>query len=232
MKSTLKVTYERHFDGINPVLQIVQPLDLHSEEFIGQDDPKDDLLTDFLRSPLNAEKNWLFDIASCFNTANHSLTSIKPVALKDEFSIAVAIIQKQLYMTSRNDDATTESCVACITEMFDRLDVLKGEMLSNYVKSSVPKKSRYDGTIRHYFEMCLADGERMNAFNNTPIEKWDMEAKDAGEALDIAFDFGSSPQGYDYWDKIRNRVKTIPVDKKPYQVANVPNIENNKYIVG
>lgn len=70
--------------------------------------------------------------------------------------------------------------------------------------------NKYVGTIRHYFEMCLSDGERQNAFDNTPKYKWDSPAKDAYEALDIAFDFATSPQGYDYWNEIIERLRAVP----------------------
>lgn len=66
--------------------------------------------------------------------------------------------------------------------------------------------NKYAGTIRYYFETCLSDSERQNAFNNTPKHKWDEPALDAVQALTIGFDWKVSPQGFEYWSNIALRL--------------------------
>lgn len=42
----------------------------------------------------------------------------------------------------------------------------------------------------------------MNAFNNTPKYKLDSVVESGYKALDIAFDWKTSPEGWDYWNKV------------------------------
>lgn len=62
-------------------------------------------------------------------------------------------------------------------------------------------------TIRGVFETRLSDEERFAAFNNTPKYKWDSDVESDHQALDVAFDFKTSPEGYDYWNKVFERLK-------------------------
>lgn len=64
------------------------------------------------------------------------------------------------------------------------------------------KQKKNPLTIRYVFEMCLNDDERMKAFNNTPKYKWDTEVESGYQGLDIAFDWKTSPEGWDYWNKV------------------------------
>lgn len=57
-------------------------------------------------------------------------------------------------------------------------------------------------TIRDVFETCLNQEERMAAFNNTPKYKLDTEVESSYMALDVAFDWSTSPEGFNYWDNV------------------------------
>lgn len=61
-------------------------------------------------------------------------------------------------------------------------------------------------TIRDYFELALEQGERMNAFENTPEQRLDSKVSSAQEAFDKAFDIFGSKQGAEYWQKIIDRI--------------------------
>lgn len=68
-----------------------------------------------------------------------------------------------------------------------------------------PKKFPME-TIRDYFELSLEQGERMNAFNNTPHNMLDTKVSSAAEAFEKAFDINKSPQGAEYWQKVISRI--------------------------
>lgn len=87
-------------------------------------------------------------------------------------------------------------------------DFNKAEINSAKYEGAKPQnKSSYIlETIRDYFELSLEQGERMNAFENTPFAKLDLPVKNVAEAFEKAFDIKKSPQGAEYWQKVINRI--------------------------
>lgn len=62
-------------------------------------------------------------------------------------------------------------------------------------------------TVRDYFELSLEQGERINAFENTPQNKLDKQVENIWDAINSAFNITKSPQGAEYWQKVIDRVK-------------------------
>lgn len=87
MKSTLKIDYQ---SGL-PVIKIVQPVSVLNPSPDEDVDPKDTLLAEFLKKPINTERNYIFALSSYyehpnFDNATHHITNIMPVEKQDMLS--------------------------------------------------------------------------------------------------------------------------------------------------
>lgn len=77
MKSTIKIDYERSF-GNNPVIKITTPR--YGKES-PEEDIRDKLIKDFLHSPMEMERNYLFELGTYGNLSElpYDMCTISPV---------------------------------------------------------------------------------------------------------------------------------------------------------
>lgn len=222
MKSSVKIDYDRSQE-LKPVIKIILPLDLRDGDKCTEAhniDPRDKLVADFLHTPRNLVENYLFEVNQRWLIDNGSslLTTISPIPEEEMFfRLKTAImgriigdnIEAYRGCESFKESDKTGPCPLNydrwlkITEFFEWV---KEQPYSG--ESVLPDKL----TIRHVFETMLSQDERIAAFENTPKYKWDSEVISPDQALDIAFDFKSSPQGVDYWNKVLSMLNTT-VDK-------------------
>ncbi len=220
MKSTIKIDYDRNHE-LKPCIKIILPLDLREGEKCTEAhdiDPRDKLVADLLHTPRNIVENYLFEVNQrlLINDGTHLLTTIAAIPEENIFhrfetAIVGRIVSEDdqvecrkysLHCDPSNIMPVPNNYVSWskIHEFFEWLD-----NQPYYNDESYDKKT--DGgqlTIRHVFETCLNQEERMKAFNNTPKYKLDSVVKSGYEALDIAFDWKTSPEGWDYWNKVAN----------------------------
>lgn len=207
MKSSVKIDYIRGRFGNEPCIRIIsiqdQPENLESE--IDNDDVRDKLIADFLHTPLNVYSNDVFVMGSAYHIPNGKNITIVPLKNEDR----LLVFRNLLINTLKNWEIPHDE--QFVHSFYDEIDKLVHNSLKAKKQSIFPIKSP-KLTIRHVFETMLSQDERIAAFENTPKYKWDSEVISPDHALDVAFDFQSSPQGADYWNKVLSRLNT-PVDK-------------------
>lgn len=213
MKSTIKIDYDRNQE-LKPVIKIILPLDLREGEMCSEAhdiDPRDKLIADFLHTPRNIVENYLFEVNQrlLINNGESLLTTIAAIPEESIFTrLKTAIIGRLVGDDSMQEcqDMRGKTNRPC-PHNYDKW--LKITEFFEWVEEQ-PYSGNIDVplvTIRSVFESRLTDEERMAAFNNTPKYKWDIGAENAYQALNQAFDFKTSPEGYEYWNKVLEGLK-------------------------
>lgn len=94
MKSTLKVVTTPYGDGLRPVIKIVRPTAIihqSDQSIIDDEDPRDELINQFLKNPSNIDGYGWFNIHTNYpvpfghDNPTHYVTTIGPVDEKDLF---------------------------------------------------------------------------------------------------------------------------------------------------
>lgn len=228
MKSTIKIDLESQNYGSTPVIKIIQPsefLDENSPDF----DVRDQMIRDFLHHPSNIERNGWFELSTHFThevTGIH-VTKITPVKEPDIlYKIRHAVLNR---LVPYNSIVELNSCsqVAIKNKKDGKSPMpLRGDLYfkiheffdwvektgyCSYEDQTPYLEHKYQETtsisIRHIFETMLSQEERMSAFNNTPKYKWDSRVDNAYQGINEAFDWTTSPQGFDYWTKVAEKLK-------------------------
>lgn len=231
MKSTIKIDLESQNSGSMPVIKIVQPIDLPDENSPDYD-VKDKLISIFLHQPCMVERNFMFELATCFphpiDNPRVNVTTISPIKEENVFYKVRHIILNRL--VPYNSIIELNSCgqVALknkkdgkspmpergdlyfkIHEFFDWVEKTGYCSFEDQHPYLLPRYPKGDIalTIRDIFETQLSQDERMAAFNNTPKYKWDLRVDNAYQGLDEAFDWTISAEGWDYWKNVANRLR-------------------------
>lgn len=234
MESTLKIgTSSRGIHGV-PVIKIVQPIHLvNPDPSLDIDDVKDELISSFLHTPVMQFPNILFIVDSHFNypaeTPKFRITTISAIEEGQIFHTFKRVILDRLIsydnLVDINEFERSNARINdCGPVPFDYDKYLQIKQFFDWVWEqpyngdpvNTPIQTRRDPviktkipleTIRDYFELSLEQGERMNAFENTPKSILDIQVSNASEAFAKAFDIKKSPQGAEYWQKIINRIQ-------------------------
>lgn len=237
MESTLKIdTSSRGIHQV-PIIKIVQPIKLIEPNPVEDiDDVKDKLIREFLHTPCMANRNHFFRTDSHFphplENPRVFITTISAVEEGQMFHTFKHAIFERLIsyenlcecieFDKRSSDQQTNRPAPFdwdkylkIKEFFDWV----WEQPYNGDPVNTPIETRRDTkpspklipmeTIRDYFELSLEQGERINAFENTPKINLDKKVENMWDAIHSAFSPENSPQGVDYWQKVINRVDNI-----------------------
>lgn len=218
MNSSVRIDYIRGRYGNEPCIKIVsvqdQPADLESES--DNDDVRDKLISEFLYTPLNSYPNDVFVIGSSWSIPNGTRAFIVPLKNEDR----LLVFRNLLVNTLKNWEIPHDP--QFVYSFYDQIDKLVNNSLEAKKQNvGLPKSSKL--TISHVFETMLSQDERIAAFQNTPKYKWDSEVNSPDHALDIAFDFASSPEGSEYWNKVLSNL-----NKQIMQAQNDPTPETKK----
>jgi len=233
VKSTIKIDLESQNSGSTPVIKIIQPVDVldeNSSDF----DIRDKLIRDFLHQPSMVERNSLFELATFYphpmDEPRVNITTIAPV--KEEnvlYKIRHMVLNRLVpYDTIVELNSCGQVAVKNkkkgqspmplrgdlyfkIHEFFDWVDK-EGycsweDQHPYYVDGKPIAHEKNVLKIRDVFETHLSSEERIAAFENTPKYKWDLRVNSAYQGIDEAFDWTSSPQGWDYWEKVAEKLK-------------------------
>lgn len=218
MKSTIKIDYDRNHE-LKPCIKIILPLDLREGEMCTEAhdiDPRDKLVADLLHTPRNLVENYLFEVNQrlLINNGTHLLTTIAAIPEELIFTRFETAIMGGL-ISEENQRECSDYSINCTpaniipvpnnyvtwSKVHDFFEWLENQPYSNDTPLQGNTKAS-DLTIRHVFEMCLNQEERMKAFDNTPKYKLDSVVESGYQALDIAFDWKTSPEGWEYWNKV------------------------------
>lgn len=231
MGSTLKIsTSSRGVHGV-PVIKIIQPLSLIDPPIHMDVELKDELIASFLQTPCMAHPNSLFRVDTRW-TAEEEKVRITTISAIEEGQVfhtfKHAILDRLISYDNLVEINEFEKSNARINDCgpvpFDYDKYLQIKQFFDWVWEqpyngdpvNTPIQTRRDTviktkipleTIRDYFELSLEQGERMNAFENTPKSILDNRVSNASEAFAEAFDINKSPQGAEYWQKIINQIE-------------------------
>lgn len=231
MKSTIKIDFESQNSGSIPVIKIIQPVEVVDENSPDYD-VKDKLIRDFLHQPCMSDRNSLFELATFYphpmDEPRVHVTTIAPVKEESIFYKVRHIILNRL--VPYNSIMELNSCdqVALknkregkspmpsrgdlyfkVHEFFDWVEktgYCSWEDQHPYLPGLFPKEEIVL-KIRDIFETRLSNEDRILAFDNTPKYKWDSRVDNAYQGINEAFDWKTSPQGFDYWTKVANKLK-------------------------
>jgi len=234
MESTLKIaTSSRGVHGV-PVIKIVQPVYL-SNPIPGYDfeDVKDELISSLLHTPCMQYPNQLFRVDSRFQypadgESKVVITTISAIEEGQMFhAFKHAIFDRLISYENLCDCIEFEKRPSGpgahgpvpfdydkylkIKEFFDWVwdQPYNGDPVNTPIETrrdTQPKPVIPMETIRDYFEMTLEQGERINAFENTPKVRLDMKVQSIAEAFQKAFNIFESKQGAEYWHRVIDRV--------------------------
>jgi hypothetical protein len=218
MKSTIKIDTEQG----QPILKIVQPIDCVNFTLQNDDyDVRDKLLSEFIQKPSMTDWNGWFRVNTHFThpfeNPTHQITTIAPVEVEELFNLFKHNILNRLVpyntvIAINSGELKSKGKHAKIIEFFNWLSEQEWatwEEQHPYLSEQKPKLTKRK-TIRDVFETRLSDEERIAAFDNTPRYKWDTGIESDYQALDVAFDFSTSPEGLEYWNKVLERLIPSP----------------------
>jgi hypothetical protein len=222
MKSTIKIDTEQG----QPILKIVQPIECVNFTLQNDDyDVRDKLLSEFIQKPSMTDWNGWFRVNTHFThpfeNPTHQITTIAPVEVSELFTLFKHNILNRLvpYNTICAINEGKEKSQGKHDKIIEFFNWLNEQEWATWEEQhpyleQLPKKTEINlsslpkrMTIRGVFETRLSDEERFAAFNNTPKYKWDADVESDHQALDVAFDFETSPEGSDYWNKVLERIK-------------------------
>lgn len=217
MKSSIKIDTEQG----QPILKIIQPIDCINFTLQNDDyDVRDKLLSEFIQKPSMADWNGWFRVNTHFThpleNPTHQITTIAPVTVDELFNLFKHNILNRLVpyntiIAINSGQEKSQGKHAKIMEFFNWLSEQEWatweEQQPYSGETQDPETHPKPLTIRHVFEMELSSEERIAAFNNTPKYKWDQQVENNYQALDTAFDFKTSPEGFEYWNAVLERFK-------------------------